>query len=142
LPTVGRNIAAPSDTGTPARSAAGHSQSSVPSVNQDSGLPLVCIKPQSEPTRPLFPVRYERGAVRVVKKEPAHDRETVGVLAHRVRCQLVRVGVPQHRVNQRAIHAGGIHAGNCLLRRIGFLTMMGGRRTFFPEVDLSIDDQH
>ena len=37
LPTVGKNIAAPSDTGTPARSAAGHSQSSVPSVNQDCG---------------------------------------------------------------------------------------------------------
>ena len=52
------------------------------------------------------------------------------------------VGIPHHGVYQCAINAGVIHAGDCLVCRVGLLTMVGGRRTFLPEMDLSIDDQH
>src|SRR6267143_4730552 len=92
LPTVGRNIAAPSDTGT---RACGGGPQPVEGTVGEPGLrvPLVGIEPQAEHARPLLPVRDEVAAVRVVEVEPAHDRETVGVFAHRFDRQLVRVRV-------------------------------------------------
>ena len=87
-------------------------------------MSLVGIEAQAEHARPLLPVRDEIAAVRVVEIEPAHDRKAVGVFAHRCDRQLVRVRVPQHRVDQRPVDAGLIHAGDRLLGRIGFLTMV------------------
>ncbi len=105
-------------------------------------MPLVGIKPQSEPPRPLLPVRHEVATLRVVEIKPAHDRKAVRVFAHRRFRQLVRIRVPQHRVDQRPVDAGRIHAGDRLLGRIGRLAVVRRRRAFFPEMDLSIDDQH
>src|SRR5262249_4949919 len=96
----------------------------------------------AELTSLLLPVRDEVAAVRVVEIEPAHDRKAVGVFAHRFERQLVRVRVPQHRVDQRPVDARLIHARYRLFRRIRFLTMMRGRRAFLPKMDLCIDDQH
>ena len=68
--------------------------------------------------------------------------KTVGVFEHRFDRQLVRVRVPQHRVDQRPVDAGLIHAGNRLFGRIGLLAMVRGRRALFPEMDLCVGDQH
>ena len=46
-------------------------------------VPLVGVEAQAEHARALFPARDEVADVRVVKIEPAHDRETVWVFAHR-----------------------------------------------------------
>jgi hypothetical protein len=57
----------------------------------------------------------------------------------------VRVEAPErilHGVNERAIHVGGIHTGDALRRRVGLLAMVGGRRTFLPEMDLCIANPH
>jgi hypothetical protein len=87
-------------------------------------------------------MRDEIAAVRVVEIEPAHDRETIGVFAYRLDRELVRIRVPQHRVDQCPVDAGLIHPRDRLLRRIRFLAMVRGRRALFPEMDLSVDDQH
>src|SRR5271165_2169447 len=76
----------------------------------------------------------------VVEIEPPHDGEAVGIFPHRFDGQFVRVGVPQHRVDQRPVHTGLIHGGDRLLRGVRLLTMWWGRRTFFPEMNLAIDD--
>jgi len=105
-------------------------------------LPLVEIEAQAEHARPLFPTRDEVATIRVVEMEPPHDSEAVGVFAHRFLGQLVRVGIPQDRVDQRPVHTGLIHGGDRLLRGVRLLTMLRGRRTLFPEMNLAIDDQH
>ena len=85
-------------------------------------------------------MRYEVGTVWFVEIEPAHDGEAVGVFPHRFDGQFVRVGIPQHRVDQRPVHAGLIHRGDRLLARVRLLMMWRGRRTLFPEMNLAIDD--
>jgi hypothetical protein len=45
-------------------------------------------------------------------------------------------------VDQRPVHTGLIHGGDCLLRGVRLLTMWRGRRTLFPQMNLAIDDQH
>jgi hypothetical protein len=87
-------------------------------------VPLVGIEAQAEHARPLLPVRDEVASLGVVEIEPAHDRKTVGVFAHRLDRQLVRVRVPQHRVDQRPVDAGRVHGRNRLFGRIGFLAMV------------------
>ena len=54
--------------------------------------------------------------------------------------QFVRVGIPQHRVDQRPVHTGLIHRGDRLLAGVRLLTVWRGRRTLFPEMNLAIDD--
>ena len=87
-------------------------------------------------------MRDEVGAFRVVEIEPSHDGEAVGVVPHRFDGQFVRVGIPQHGVDQRPVDAGFVHRGDRLCRRERLLTMLRGRRPLFPEMNLAIDDQH
>jgi hypothetical protein len=105
-------------------------------------VPLVEIEAQAEPARPLLPTRNEVRAVRVVEIEPPHDGEAVWVFPHRFDGQFVRLGIPQHRVDQRPVHTGFVHGGDRLLRGVGLGAMWWGRRTLFPEMNLAIDDQH
>ena len=46
-------------------------------------------KTLTEHARPFFPMRDEIAAIRVVEIEPPHDREAVGVFAHRLDGQFV-----------------------------------------------------
>ncbi len=105
-------------------------------------MPLVEIEAQAEHAGTLLPVRDEIAPLRIVEIEPAHDREAIGIFPHRRLRQLVRIRVPQHRMDQRAIDAGFVHARNRLLGRIRKLAMMRRRRSFLPEMDLCIDNQH
>jgi hypothetical protein len=84
----------------------------------------------------------EEGAVRVVEKEPSHDAEALGIFSHRLRRQIVRIRVPQHRVDQRAVDAGLVHRGDRFLRRVRLLAVLRRWRALFPEMDLPVDDQH
>jgi len=59
---------------------------------------------------------------------------------HRFDGQFVRVGIPQHRVDQRPVHTGLIHRGDRLLAGVRLLTVWRRRRTLFPEMNLAIDD--
>ncbi len=106
--------------------------------------PNVGVKATGQPgyAEDAYPFRSEVATIRVVEIEPPHDREAVGVFVHRFLGQLVRVGIPQDRVDQRPVYTGLIHGGDRLLRRVWLLTMLRGRRTFFPEMNLAIDDQH
>ena len=87
-------------------------------------------------------MRDEVLTIRVVEIEPPHDGEAVGVFPHRFDGQFVRVGIPQHRVDQRPVDTGFVHGGDRLLRGVGLLTMWRGRRPLFPKMNLAIDDQH
>ena len=59
---------------------------------------------------------------------------------HRFDGQFVRVGIPQHRVDQRQVHTGLIRRGDRLLAGVRLLTVWRRRRTLFPEMNLAIDD--
>src|SRR5713101_2627453 len=87
-------------------------------------------------------MRDEALTIRVVEIEPPHDGEAIGVFPHRVDGQFVRVGIPQHRADQRPVRTAFVHGGDRLLRGVRLLTMWPGRRTVFPEMNLAIDDQH
>ena len=45
-------------------------------------------------------------------------------------------------MDQRPVHASLVHRGDRLLGGVRLLAMLRGRRSFFPEMDLGIDDQH
>ena len=45
-------------------------------------------------------------------------------------------------MDQRPVDTGLVHRGDRLLGGVRLLTMLRGRRAFFPEMDLAIDDQH
>ncbi len=104
-------------------------------------VPFVEIEAQPDHARPL-PMGDEVAAVRVVEIEPAHDAEAIGIFPHRLHRQLVRIPVPQHRVDQRAVDAGFIHRGDRLRRRVWLLAVRRRWRALFPEMDLRVDDQH
>jgi hypothetical protein len=63
---------------------------------------------------PLASNPYDIAPSRIVEIEPAHDREAVGVFAHRRLRQLVRIRVPQHRMDQRPVDTGLVHVCNRL----------------------------
>ena len=77
-------------------------------------MPVVSIEAQADHARPLLPMRNDIAPLRIVEIEPAHDREAVGVFAQRSLRQLVRVRVPQYRVDQRPVDTGIVHVGNRL----------------------------
>ena len=45
-------------------------------------------------------------------------------------------------MDQRPVHTGLVHRGDRLLGGERLLSMLRGRRTLFPEMNLAIDDQH
>src|SRR4030088_1663024 len=83
LPTVGRNIAAPGDTGTPARSAARPNPLERAVCEPGLRVAVVGIEAQADHARPLLPMRDDIAPLRIVEIEPPHGREAVGVFAHR-----------------------------------------------------------
>ena len=56
--------------------------------------------------------------------------------------QLVRIGVPHHRVDHRSIDAGGVHGRQRFILQKRRLPVMGGWRAFGPEVDLCVNNHH
>src|SRR6202011_6077781 len=105
-------------------------------------VPLVEIEAQSDHARSLLALGDEVAAVRVVEIKPAHDAEARGIFPHRFDRQLVRIRVPQHRVDQRAVDTGFIHRGDRLLCRVRLLAVLRRWRALVPEMDLRVDDQH
>jgi len=78
----------------PARSAAGHNQSSVPSVGPGLHARFVEIEPQAKHAGPVLPGGDEVPALRPIEVEPAENGETVGMCTHRFDRQFIRVRVP------------------------------------------------
>jgi len=87
-------------------------------------VPLVGIKAQPDHARPLFPMGDEVAPLGVIEIEPAHDAKAVGIFPHCFLGQLVRIRVPQHRVDQRAVDGTLIHRSDRLLRRVRLLAMV------------------
>ena len=62
--------------------------------------------------------------------------------ARRFDGEFVRIRVPHHRMDHRAIDAGGVHGRQRFLLQIGCLAVMGGWCAFGPEVDLCVNNHH
>ena len=131
--------------GRPARSAAGHSQSTVPSVGHLLCSGSMKVKRQAEHPRALLPRIHQRATLGLVEREVAEDRELVGVLAGGLDAELVRVRVPRRvRSEHRGIDAAGVHLLQRLVLQVGGdLPVPGaGGVARIPEVNLRVDDQH
>src|SRR5881396_1816543 len=112
--------------------------------------PLALLRPDegeatAEHSRALLPRVDQRAALRLVEGEVAEDREPVGMRAHGLYAELVRVRIPRRvRREDGGIDAAGVH----LLQGI-FFEISGdlpvpraGGVARIPEMNLRVDDQH
>ena len=129
--------------GVPARSAAGHSQSIVPSLCQFS-----CSGRVSDQRRPSMPGRCFQVSMRLRSSglssgnQPRMQNLSGYFLAASTAISL-EPGVPARRMQHRAVHAGRVHLLDQLLGRVDRgLPMMAARRAAAPDMHLCVDDLH
>ena len=99
----------------------------------------------SEHSRALLPRVDQRAALGLVEGEVAEDREPVGMRAHGLDAELVRVRIPRRmRREDGGIDTAGVHLLQGMFFEIGgdLPVPRAGRVARIPEMNLSVDDQH
>src|SRR5947199_5714674 len=119
-------------------------------VDRTVRRPLALLRPDegeatSEHSRALLPRVDQRAALRLVEGEVAEDREPVGMRAHGLDAELVRVWIPRRvRREDGGIDTAGVHLLQGIFLEIGgdLPVPRAGGVARIPEMNLRIDDQH
>src|SRR5262244_2699592 len=114
------------------------------------GRPLLLLRPNegeaaSEHSRALLPRVDQRAALWLVEGEVAEDREAVGMRAHGLDAELVRVRIPRRvRREDGGINTAGVHLLEGIFFEIArdLPVPRAGRVTRVPEMNLRVDDQY
>src|SRR5712664_3099586 len=99
----------------------------------------------AEHARALLPRVDQRAALGLVEGEVAEDREPVGMRAHGLRAELVRVRIPRRvRSEDGGIDTTGVHLLQGIFFQIGgdLPVPRAGGVARIPEMNLRVDDQH
>ena len=90
------------------------------------------------------PGRESFQAIGVVRLDAAQNRELVRVASCGLGGERVRIRIPVGRMDDRAVHPGGVHLVDRFLdaERLGAMRRNDDRMLLCPEMNLGVDDLH